>query len=48
MRSIRTSRRSSTVGGKLLQYHGWADPGIPPLNSIGYYESVRGAVIART
>ncbi len=32
-------------GGKLLQYHGWADPGIPPLNSIGYYESVRGAVI---
>jgi feruloyl esterase len=32
-------------GGKLLHYHGWADPGIPPLNSIGYYESVRGAVI---
>jgi len=31
-------------GGKLLQYHGWADPGIPPLNSIGYYESVRAAL----
>jgi feruloyl esterase len=31
-------------GGKLLQYHGWADPGIPPLNSIGYYERVRAAM----
>lgn len=27
-------------GGKLLQYHGWADPGITPLNSINYYKSV--------
>jgi len=27
-------------GGKLIQYHGWADPGISPLNSINYYESV--------
>ena len=27
-------------GGKLLMYHGWADPGIPPLNSVGYYTSV--------
>ena len=27
-------------GGKLLMYHGWADPGIPPLNSVGYYASV--------
>jgi len=32
-------------GGKLLQYHGWGDPGIPPLNSIDYYESVRAAVV---
>jgi len=31
-------------GGKLLQYHGWADPGIPPQNSIDYFESVRVAV----
>ena len=38
-------------GGKLLIYHGWGDPGIPPLNSVNYYESVlkatpnaRGAV----
>ena len=28
-------------GGKLIQYHGWSDPDITPLNSINYYESVR-------
>ena len=27
-------------GGKLLIYHGWSDPGIPPRNSVNYYESV--------
>jgi feruloyl esterase len=27
-------------GGKLLQYHGWTDPLIPPQNSIDYYQSV--------
>jgi feruloyl esterase len=27
-------------GGKILQYHGWSDPGISPLNSVNYYESV--------
>lgn len=27
-------------GGKLIQYHGWSDPDITPLNSIDYYESV--------
>jgi feruloyl esterase len=26
--------------GKLIQYHGWSDPDITPLNSIAYYESV--------
>jgi feruloyl esterase len=26
--------------GKLLMYHGWADPGITPLNSVTYYKSV--------
>jgi feruloyl esterase len=30
-------------GGKLIQYHGWADPGISPYNSIDYYESVAKA-----
>ncbi len=29
-------------GGKLIQYHGWADWGISPYNSINYYESVVG------
>ncbi len=33
-----------TRGGKLLQYHGWADPGISPLNSIDYYLSVAQAM----
>ena len=27
-------------GGKLLQYHGWADPQIPPLHSVDYYRKV--------
>jgi len=27
-------------GGKLLQYHGWSDPQIPPASSVAYYESV--------
>jgi feruloyl esterase len=27
-------------GGKLIQYHGWSDPQIPPLSSVAYYESV--------
>ena len=27
-------------GGKLIQYHGWADPDISPINSINYYQSV--------
>jgi feruloyl esterase len=27
-------------GGKLLIYHGWADPAITPQNTIRYYESV--------
>jgi feruloyl esterase len=31
-------------GGKLLQYHGWADPGIPPGNSVNYYRSVLEAM----
>ena len=27
-------------GGKLLIYHGWADPGVPPRNTVNYYKSV--------
>jgi feruloyl esterase len=28
-------------GGKLIQYHGWADPAIPALDSIDYYKRVQ-------
>ena len=31
-------------GGKIIMYHGWADWGIAPGNSINYYESVVGAM----
>jgi feruloyl esterase len=31
-------------GGKLIQYHGWSDPDIPPDNSINYHDSVEAAV----
>lgn len=27
--------------GKLIQYHGWGDPGIPPENSVNYYNQVK-------
>ena len=27
-------------GGKLMMYHGWADPVVPPEDSINYYEAV--------
>ena len=27
-------------GGKLIMYHGWSDPGIPPMNTIQYYKNV--------
>jgi feruloyl esterase len=27
-------------GGKLIQYHGFSDPEVPPLTSINYFESV--------
>jgi feruloyl esterase len=29
-----------THGGKLLMYHGWTDPGVPPSVSLTYYQSV--------
>jgi feruloyl esterase len=33
-------RRFFARGGKLIQYHGWADPQIPPLHSVDYYRHV--------
>src|SRR5262245_63536815 len=31
-------------GGKLLMYHGWADPGPAPANTINYYSVVQHKV----
>jgi feruloyl esterase len=31
-------------GGKLLQYHGWSDNQLSPLNSVNYYRSVLEAM----
>ncbi len=31
-------------GGKLLLYHGWADPHISPMNTVNYYENVSSAM----
>jgi feruloyl esterase len=31
-------------GGKLIQYHGWSDPQIPPMHSVNYYKSVLNAM----
>jgi len=37
-------KRFRAHGGKLLLYHGWADPGVSPLETINYYERVVAAV----
>ncbi len=31
-------------GGKLILYHGWSDPGIPPLGTVRYFSSVTDAL----
>ncbi len=35
-------------GGKLLIYHGWSDPGIPPQNAVNYYQSVLATTPGKT
>jgi feruloyl esterase len=35
-------------GGKLIQYHGWSDPQISPLNSTQYYSRVLDAIGSQT
>ena len=32
-------------GGKIIQYHGWADSAVAPVNSINYYEDVVSAQV---
>ncbi|MBV9761826.1 MAG: tannase/feruloyl esterase family alpha/beta hydrolase [Acidobacteriaceae bacterium] len=36
--------RFAARGGKLILYHGWNDPGIPPSFTIDYYKSVMSAM----
>jgi hypothetical protein len=33
-------RKFKKMGGKIIMYHGWADPVIPPIGTIAYYEAV--------
>ncbi len=33
-------RRFAAHGGRLIMYHGWADQGIPPFESLDYYRAV--------
>ena len=35
-------------GGKIIQYHGWADSALAPMNSVNYYNSVRSALFRKT
>jgi hypothetical protein len=37
-------KRFAARGGKLILYHGWADPGIQALSTIDYYDRVRGTM----
>jgi feruloyl esterase len=41
-------RAFQRAGGKLILWHGWGDPGVPPMSSVDYYRSVRRAVGAGT
>jgi pimeloyl-ACP methyl ester carboxylesterase len=32
--------RFAARGGKLIMFHGWADPAVPPLHTVRYFESI--------
>jgi hypothetical protein len=37
---VRSLRAFAAHGGKLIPYHGWTDPAIPPWSTIDYYAAV--------
>jgi Tannase and feruloyl esterase len=39
--------RFAAHGGKVILFHGWADPAIPPINTIRYYESIEARMGSR-
>lgn len=41
-------RRFQQAGGKLILWHGWSDPGVPPMSSVDYYAAVARAVGSST
>jgi hypothetical protein len=41
-------KRFSDHGGKLILYHGWSDPAIPPQNTVDYFENVERKMGAKT
>jgi feruloyl esterase len=40
--------RFAARGGRLILYHGWADPGIQPLTTVDYYDRVRDTIGQKT
>jgi Tannase and feruloyl esterase len=44
MDAVNPDMRPFLAHGKLIMYHGWNDPGISPLNSVNFYNSVVAAV----
>jgi acetyl esterase/lipase len=40
--------RFAEHGGKLILWHGWADPALPPLRTVEYFERVRTTMGAKT
>jgi Tannase and feruloyl esterase len=42
--AVNTDLKPFLAHGKLILYHGWNDPGISPINSVNYYNSVVSAL----
>lgn len=37
-------RAFQKAGGKLIMWHGWSDPAVPPMSSVDYYKAMRRVV----